>query len=62
MWSNVLKKFHTLFNCLNQDPTIEFQEHKNIIQFIQFALGVAMLKCYFIKHGQGILGVKKLKI
>jgi hypothetical protein len=43
---------------LKQDPTIEFPKNKNNFQFMQFVLEVAFLECSFVKHSQGIAGLK----
>jgi hypothetical protein len=35
-----------------------YPPQKNLNQFMQFVLEVAVLECSFLKHSQGILGVK----
>jgi hypothetical protein len=37
-------------NNLKQDPLVESPKNKNNIQFIQFALEVGILECFFVKH------------
>jgi hypothetical protein len=59
MWSIFCEIFYAYcFNSLKQDPLIEFQKKRDNIQFMQFTLEVAILKCFLIKHSQEILGIK----
>jgi hypothetical protein len=58
---NFIEKNSTHYlNNLKRDPMVESQKNR-YMQFMQFTLEVAILKCSFVKHSQEILGVKTIE-
>jgi hypothetical protein len=58
MWSTFLKLYpHIILIVWSKILWLNLELKINKNQFIQFALEVAVLKCYFLNNSEGILGV-----